>query len=592
MMNPETTNNRKSIESLAYLKQYLLPYKIYIILMSIALLITSTSILSIGKMMQYVIDSGISKSDPVILNKSLFCLMLLISILAVATAVRYFFITYIGEKVINDIRIDAYNQILKLPPSFFEAHKAGEILSRLTNDTTLLQTVIGSSISVALRNIVMLVGSIIMMILTNPKLALVIFTIIPVVVFPIIILSREMRKFSRTAQDKIASLIAMNEETISALKTIQAYTQEEYEVGVFKQKAREVIQAAVSRIRFRAFLSALVIFLVFSAISMILWIGGHDILAARISPGELSSFIFLAILSAGAVGALSDVFGDLQKAAGATERLVEFLSISPKIADKENAKLVPEDKENLIEFKDVSFSYSSQGSEFCLDKINFTIKRNRAIAIVGASGSGKSTIFQLLLRFYDIQSGQILLNGLDIRDIMLNSLRNKFSYVSQDSVIFSATAYENIGYSKLTASKQEIEQAAKDASAFEFISKMSSGFSTFLGEKGGRLSGGEKQRVAIARALLKQADIILLDEVTSALDSANEARVQSTISNLLTSQDKTVITVTHKLASIKNSDHIIVMKHGKVVEQGTHDELVSKEGEYLRLLNVQVETNS
>ncbi len=594
MRKKDNLNNRASskvktgnIKSLRYLLKYIKPYRYQIFSMMIALVITSSSVLIIGKSLQYVIDLGLNEHNPQMLNKALLYLIFTILVLALATAIRYYLITWVGEKAIADIRRDIYHQILRLSPNFYESNKSGEILSRLTTDTTLLQTIIGSSLSMAMRNTLMLIGGVILLIATSPKLAGMIALVIPLVILPITFFGRRMRRYSKLSQDKVAEVSAYTEETINGIKTVQAYTHEYIEKFTFDNKLNDVISISLERVKSRAVLIAIVISLVFGSIGLVLWVGGHQVLEGHITPGELSSFIFLAVISAGAVAALAETTGDLQKAAGATERLVEFLSITPDITNASNS-INLDSFSGDIKINNLTFYYPSKKNKASLEDINLEIAPNKVTAIVGESGSGKSTIFQLLLRFYDAKHGTISLDGINIKDISLESLRQQFAYVSQDPLIFSTSAYENILYGAPHASYEEVVNASKAAAALEFIEKLPNGFDTYLGEKGVRISGGQKQRIAIARAFLKNPKVLLLDEATSSLDSKNEKLVQTALENIM--QNRTTIIIAHRLSTIRNANMIYVLKEGKIVEKGTHEELIKINGEYNRLVRVQLTT--
>jgi ATP-binding cassette subfamily B protein len=577
------------VKSLRYLSKYILPYKYYVCFMLIALVVTSSSVLAIGKSLQYVIDQGLSKNDSFMLDKALFYLICIIVILALATCTRYYLVTLVGEKAIADIRRDIYYQTLKLSPSFFEINKPGEILSRLTTDTTLLQIVIGSSLSIVLRNTIMFVGGIILLATTSPYLTLIMSLVIPLVILPIIFFSKQMRKYAKLSQDKVAEISAFCEETISGIKIIQAYVREESEKNLFNKKLQEVINAALNRIKTRSILITIVISLVFGSIGFILWIGGHKVLIGEITAGELSSFLFLAVICAGSIGTLTDVIGDLQRAGGATERLVEYLNIKPEILEALDSKVLPKNCKGEIQFKNVTFYYPSRINKACLENLSLTIFPNKITAIVGESGAGKSTVFQLLLRFYDVSAGEILFDGIKINDLSLQSLRSQFAYVSQDPVIFSSSVYQNILYGNPNATEKEVITAAKAAAAFEFIEKLPNGFQTYLGEKGVRLSGGQKQRIAIARAILKNPKIFLLDEATSSLDAKNEQQVQQALENIMLG--RTTIVIAHRLSTIRKADNIYVMKDGNIIEQGSHSNLFASNREYTRLVKLQMQEN-
>ena len=569
-----------------YIIKYLKPYRTMLLGVLLALLITSSSVLVMGKGLQFFIDGGLVTNNVGNLNKAVLYLVVIALVLAVATYARFFLITWVGEKIITDVNRDIYHHILKLSPSFYEAHKAGDILSRLTSDTTLLLTIIGSSLSVAMRNIVMLIGGIVMLVSSSLKLTIVIFAVIPLVVFPILKFRKKLRDYAKAVQDKIGEIISISEETIYSIKTIFAYNREKSAYNHFKKVTDEALAINFLRIKTRSALTAIVISLVFSGVTFMLWVGGISVIEGNLTAGELSAFVFTSIVCAGAVAALSDVTGDMQKAIGATYRIVEFLAEKPDVTDKPTSINIPNNHPISIEFKDVLFNYPSRLSKAALEGVSFEIEEGKVTAIVGESGAGKSTIFQLLERFYDIDKGQILFGNTDITNIKISSLRSKFALVAQDPVIFSDTIYYNIAYGKEKATKREVEEAAKKAEILEFAKKLPEGLHTYIGEKGIRLSGGQKQRIAIARALLNNPKLLLLDEATSSLDTRNEKLVQSAIAKLMTG--RTTIVIAHRLSTVVNADKIIVLDEGKVIECGTHKELLSKKGKYSELVALQL----
>lgn len=552
----------------------------------VSLLITSASVLAISQGIKVFIDNGIATNNSLMLDHSLFILLFVVLLLAIFTFLRFFLITYAGERIIADLRSDIYKQILRLSPSFYEKTKAGDILSNMTSDTTLLLTVIGSSLSVTLRNGVLLIGAVFMLIFTSKKLTLMLLILIPLVITPIMVLGRRLRVYSKISQDKIAELAAISEETVGAIKTIQAYVREDHEKSAFSGKINDQIQFAFRRIALRGFLTAVIISLVFGGIGVVLWIGGHQVLEGNMTSGELTAFVYIAVVCAGTVAALSDVYGDLQKAAGAIERVMGFLHTKPEIVDSANAVSLSRSSRGNIEFKDVTFYYESNKDKSALEDVSFQIKQGKINALVGKSGAGKSTIFMLLERFYDVQKGSINIGSLNIKNIKLKDLRRQFTYVSQDSLIFSTSALENIRYGRPSATFHEIREAARAANAFEFIEKLPNGFDTYLGEKGVRISGGQKQRIAIARAILNDPKILLLDEATSNLDSENENAVQEALKNLM--KGRTTIVIAHRLSTVKDADQIIVLDKGRVIEVGTHKSLLKKKGIYNKLAKLQL----
>lgn len=585
-MDSNSNLEKSSVSSLLKITSYLRPYRLMIGGVVISLLITSTTVLMISKALQFFIDKGIAANNAAMLDHGLLVLVSIILVLAAFTFLRFYFVTYIGEKVVADIRTDVYNHILTLSPGFFEETRTGEIISRITADTTLLLAIIGSSLSVAMRNTVLLLGGVVMLAATSLHLTMMIFILIPIIILPIIYLGRKLRVLARDSQDRVAELTVLCEQSISAIKTIQSYTRQSFESSRFAEKIKHQLQTAFKRIIWRGVLSATIISLAFWGIAFVLWIGGHQVLSGILSPGELSAFIYISVICAGATGALSEVAGDLQKAAGATERLFSFLNVQPEVIESPTPVTLPSDGKGRIEFNDVVFYYNTNRKRPVLDRVNFTIEPGKITAIVGRSGVGKTTVFMLLERFYNIDSGSITIDGIDISQLKLNDLRGSLTYVSQDPVIFSTSVLDNILYGNPNASFEEVEKAAQAASCMEFIEKMPQGFNTFLGEKGLKLSGGQKQRLSIARAILHDPKILLLDEATSSLDSENEILVHRALNNLMLG--RTTIVIAHRLSTVKNADKIIVLDKGKVEETGTHETLISnKTGIYAKLAKLQ-----
>jgi len=574
------------LENLQYIVGYLKPYKLSLVGVFLALVISSSAVLSIGAGLRYIVDQGLSNNNPALLDQGLIVLLAVIVTLALATYLRFYLITRVGEKVVADIRRDVFNHILRLSSNFFETAKTGDIMSRITTDATILQIVIGSSLSVALRNIFLLFGGLFLLVATSAKLSFYIAIMIPVAVLPVLIMGKRVRILSRKAQEKVSDIASHVDETLTGIKTVQAYSREEVENRQFDEKVKNALEAATNRVKMRALLTALVIIVVFGSVGAILWAGGHDVIKGNITVGELSSFIFYSIIVASAFGSISEVIGDIQRAAGAAESLMELLNVDPDIKEVKNPISLPNIKKHgRVKLNKVKFSYSSKKDIPAVDNISFEAKPGQTIALVGPSGAGKSTILQLLLRFYDPKSGVIEIDGIDIKKLSLKELRNQFAYVSQDPVIFSSTARDNIAYGKQDASKNEIIEAAKAAKAYDFISKLPKKFNSFLGEKGVRISGGEKQRISIARAILKNPRILLLDEATSSLDARNEKQVQQALEKLM--EDRTTIVIAHRLSTILKADKIIVLDEGKVVASGTHKELLKKNQLYKTLAELQ-----
>lgn len=563
MQESEKEINKARIGNLGKIIVYLKPYRKSILGVFAALLVSSTAVLSMGVGIKHLVDEGFAARDTLVLAEALGILFIIVILLAAATYARFFLITKVGEQVIADIRRDIYRNLLRLSPSFFEITKPGDLISRITTDTSLLQVVVGSSLSIALRNLLTLLGGVTMLLITSPKLAAYIALMVPVVILPILIMGRRVRNLSKNAQARVASLASHIEETISGIKTVQAYCHESKEMNIFGSKIGEAFSSAMERVRVRAMLTAIVILLAFSAVGSVLFIGGLEVFEGDMTAGSLSSFLFYSMIVASAFGAISEVVGDLQRAGGAAERIFDLLNTKSEITNPEIPVLLTNDSSNReIEFKSVVFYYPARQNIPSMNNLSFKVSSGEHVAIIGASGAGKSTIFQLLLRFYDTTSGDITINGVNIKNLNLSELRSQFAYVSQDPVIFSATAYENIAYGREGATKEEVMAAAKAAYADVFIEKMPEGFDTYLGEKGVRLSGGERQRISIARAILKNPPILLLDEATSALDTESEKLVRDALDAL--SENRTTIAITHRLSTIEKADRIIVLNQGKI----------------------------
>ncbi len=580
-----TQDNKGNIKSLKQLKTYLAPYKKQIAGALVALVFSSSVVLGLGKALQYLIDDGIKKNDVHLLDRSFIIFLVLTLGLAAATYARYYLISWVGEKVVADIRRDVYSRIIRLHTAFFEITRTGELISRITTDTTLLQTVVGSSVSVALRNLILFFGGSLMMLHTSPRLSAYVSLIVPIVVFPIVVIGRQVRRLSKATQGRVADLSSHAEETLSGIRTIQAFSLEDYETGRFIHQVNLSLHTALSRIRVRAALTALVITFVFGAVMIVLWIGGRDVMLGRLSSGELSAFLFYSVVVAGSVGAISEVVGELQRAAGATERLMELLSYHSEITEAENPVPLPRPLKGNLEFHNVTFHYPSRLDKPAIEQLNLSIEPGETLALVGPSGAGKTTLFQLLLRFYDPQSGTITLDGIPTRDVKIAELRSHIGIVPQDPVIFSANAWDNIRCGKQDATVKEIIAAAADASAIDFLEKLPNGLDTYLGEKGVQLSGGQKQRLAIARAMVRNPRILLLDEATSALDSENERKVQQALTRLM--QGRTTLVIAHRFSTLQNANRIAVINNGRLEAIGKHEELLQSNPLYARLAELQ-----
>ena len=580
--------DRPRSRNYAYLRRtyaFMRPYTRQLVYFLIALVITSAATLSMGLGLKFLIDRGLGAHDPALLNEGLAIVLAIVVVIALGTFVRFYYISWIGERVVADIRKSVFSQILKLNPGFFETTKTGEILSRLTTDTTLLQTVVGSSLSIAIRNTFSLVGGVIMLLITNVKLAGLVALVVPAVIVPILWYGRRVRKLSRESQDRVADVGSYAEENLNAIRTVQSYVHEDIDREFFNRNVERALSTAMRRIFARASMSAIVILMVFGAIAVVLWAGGRGVIAGEISPGDLSAFIFYAVTVAAAVGSVSEVLGDLQRAAGATERLVELLETEPEITAPANPKPMPVPARGAVTFDHVTFHYPSRPDMAALRGLDLIVAPGEHVALVGPSGAGKSTVFQLLLRFYDPQAGSIRIDGMDLREVDPRDARSRIAIVAQDPVIFAADAMENIRYGRPTATDAEVMAAADAAAALEFITKLPEGMKSFLGERGVRLSGGQKQRIAIARAILRDPAVLLLDEATSALDAESERLVQTALERLMIG--RTTMVIAHRLATVVNADRIAVIEDGMLVATGRHDQLLLSNPLYARVAALQ-----
>ncbi len=581
----EEKRKRVSLRPLVAFKPYLLRHKGMLVTAFVALVVAAGATLAVPLAMRRMIDLGFSGIDPDLIDTYFATLIVVGLVLAVSSAVRFYCVNWLGERVVADVRSDVFRHLTGLSPAFYEVSHSGEVMSRLTADTTQVKAAASTAISQAIRNTLLVVGAVVMMVVTSPKLSLAVLIAIPIIVLPLVAYGRSVRTLSRRAQDTLAQASAYASESLGQVRVLQAFTNEDMAAARFREAVDRSFDAANARSKARAGLTAIAIFLVFASVVGVLWYGAQDVLSGAMTGGTLGQFVLYAVFAAASVGSLSEVWGEVAQAAGAAERLGELLGVQSEIKSPANPKALPEPPRGEIAFRDVSFTYPSRRETSALDDVSFAVKPGERVALVGPSGAGKTTVFALLLRFYDAVAGRVEVDGVAVNEADLNALRSRFAVVPQETALFADTVAANIAYGADGASRREIEDAAKAAFAHEFIADLPQGYDTMLGEGGVLLSAGQRQRIAIARAVLRNAPILLLDEATSALDATSETLVQKALDKVM--EGRTTLVIAHRLSTVVGADRILVFDHGHLVEEGTHQALIRKGGVYARLAELQ-----
>jgi len=575
----------RNVRVLTHLFGFVRPYRLVLAAAATALVVAAGAVLGFGVVLRQVVDHGLSSGSNAALNHALMLFLIVVAVMAGSVGARVYLVTWIGERVVADIRKAVFAQVLKLEPAFFEITRAGEVISRLTTDTSVLQVVVGSTLAQAVRNVLLFTGGLAMLAVTSPKLALLVVLGVPVVMVPLWLLGHRVRKLSRGSQDRIADIGAYVDEVVYGIRTVQAFCHEAVDTARYGRQVEAAFQVAIRRSRASALLTGLVMLLTFGAITVVLWVGGRDVLAGRITGGQLSAFVFYAILVASSVGSLSEVTSELLRAAGAAERLLELLHTEPTIRAPARPAALPEPARGELEMEQVTFHYPSRPQTAALHEVSLHLRPGEKVALVGPSGAGKSTVLQLLLRFYDPDAGVIRFDGVRLQDADPGQLRRRMALVPQDPVVFGADAWDNIGYGHPGVSGADIRRAAEAAHAAEFLDRLPHGFDTFLGERGVRLSGGQRQRIAIARAILRDPVLLLLDEATSSLDAESERLVQEALERLM--EQRTTLIIAHRLATVRKVDRILVLDDGRIIASGRHEQLIAQNGLYARLAALQ-----